>query len=52
VAASGYEGRLLLKTLAETDKEDVDKLVIGNKVPKFTELVIGGLDPLAVYCKH
>jgi hypothetical protein len=48
----GYEGRLLIKTLAETGAEDVDELAIGNRVPKFAELVGGGLDPLALDCER
>jgi hypothetical protein len=39
---------MLHKALVEAGEEDIDQLVIRNRVPKFTELIGCRLDPLTV----
>ena len=44
----GYKGGLLVEPLAEIDDDDVDELRVADNVTKFVELVVDGLDALAV----
>jgi hypothetical protein len=44
----GDEGGLLLEAIAEAGEEDMDQLAIGNRVPKFAELIGCSFDPLTV----